>query len=920
MTDARLSTLTVPLVRARLDEALSKNYPGGVIGVRARPVWDGDPRFEHRGLPVRVAPCVSALAVRDQLRTWPGDGWLVIVTDRTPEDLGEGILAHLIGYRLRTPDEWEALRQRFAAAGIDPALQADARSRQVAVGLLAAEPEDGWPPAPGGVLTRAHALTAVLRERLGVGADHPGAPIDGPTVLEWTSRPGSAEVLAQLRVVAGDGLVDAAIAFAAERLGRGAEPVLHLLRAGQVLEVQPLGLVASLLVQDGLDPDDAQVAKDARIRLERQLGAAANNLPALRAWSVEANSVTAGPSVLARADALLTDLQAGQLAARSDILPSGLHARLSVLAERLRAAGLAAADRATRAPDSALVAGDAVAGIESAWSLVQRHRAARTDSRIAAFRATVRLARWLATDSDLRGGGIADLVARHRDADAWVDLAVNDAAAGVGDANHAAALSAVLRAVATRRDAHDAQFGTELAALTRDDPADPGVRYIEDVLASDVAPILRTGAPVLLLVLDGMSVATAIEVLADAGRSGWTEYARADRRGIALAALPTLTAVSRTSLLCGQLTSGGQAEEVAGLAEFGRARGLRAALFHKKLLDSSRPGFAVSDEVGSAIDDVAGTPLVGCVLNTVDDALDRSDPGTVDWTLDAIKHLRPLLERARTAGRAVVLTADHGHVVERRLGEQRSYPNTTSNRSRAAEPSAGVGEVLVEGRRVVGSGGRAVLAVDERVRYGPLKAGYHGGASPAEVLVPVCHLVAAVHSTRRSAPVDPVRGLQEIGPQAPLWWDVSYPDAPDSVVPPSGARPGHRAASRHGGQQALPGLETPEDRATPDSRLVEAVLGSRTFAVQIKLAGRAASTSQIREALVALLADPAHRRPLLALPGVSGTRARGAFAMLQRILNVEGYQVLSIDPDGVTAVLDPDLLTEQFGVQDQQTR
>jgi hypothetical protein len=62
------------------------------------------------------------------------------------------------------------------------------------------------------------------------------------------------------------------------------------------------------------------------------------------------------------------------------------------------------------------------------------------------------------------------------------------------------------------------------------------------------------------------------------------------------------------------------------------------------------------------------------------------------------------------------------------------------------------------------------------------------------------------------------------------------------------------------------------------------------------------------------LADPAHRLPIVALPGVSGARARGAFAVLQRILNIEGYQVLGLDPDGVTAVLDVDLLREQFGI------
>ena len=30
-----------------------------------------------------------------------------------------------------------------------------------------------------------------------------------------------------------------------------------------------------------------------------------------------------------------------------------------------------------------------------------------------------------------------------------------------------------------------------------------------------------------------------------------------------------------------------------------------------------------------------------------------------------------------------------------------------------------------------------MLAVDETLRYGPLKAGYHGGAAPAEAVVPV---------------------------------------------------------------------------------------------------------------------------------------------------------------------------------------
>ena len=61
------------------------------------------------------------------------------------------MLSHFVGHRLRTPDPWAAVRNRFAATGIDPAIFATAGDKDVATGLLAATPPDGWPPAPGGV-------------------------------------------------------------------------------------------------------------------------------------------------------------------------------------------------------------------------------------------------------------------------------------------------------------------------------------------------------------------------------------------------------------------------------------------------------------------------------------------------------------------------------------------------------------------------------------------------------------------------------------------------------------------------------------------------------------------------------------------------------------------------------------------------
>ena len=184
----------------------------------------------------------------------------------------------------------------------------------------------------------------------------------------------------------------------------------------------------------------------------------------------------------------------------------------------------------------------------------------------------------------------------------------------------------------------------------------------------------------------GVGTEVVASVLARTG-DGWAEalLPGQSRRAAALAVLPTLTEVSRASLLCGELRAGGQDVERRGYEALTRAYGLRgAALFHKKPLDSSRLGFAVADDVAAAIADVTRQPLVTCVLNTIDDALDRSDPGGTEWGADAVRHLVPLLDRARNAGRIVVLTADHGHVVERRQGTQRSYPDISSGRSRAA--------------------------------------------------------------------------------------------------------------------------------------------------------------------------------------------------------------------------------------------
>lgn len=289
VASAAMATATVPVIRAMLDYALSKDYAEGVLGIRARPDLGCAESFTHKGRQVQVVPCVSALAVREALLDRAPHSWLVVLTDRADEDLGAGILSHFLWHRLRTPDPWEAARLRFAATGIDPALTSLTGNRDIATGLLTGAPIGGWPPAPAGVLTRDHALGAVARAHLGLGGDH----LDALGALEWTTDPSTVVRIADLRGQVGDALTDAVLDWVADGAGAIAEPLRRLLRQGEGSDAVSLGIVAGLLA-DALGRtvgDDAQVGRMALVRLEQRWGAPPPSEAILRSWGMTSSSV-----------------------------------------------------------------------------------------------------------------------------------------------------------------------------------------------------------------------------------------------------------------------------------------------------------------------------------------------------------------------------------------------------------------------------------------------------------------------------------------------------------------------------------------------------------------------------------------------------------------------------------------------------
>lgn len=916
---AALPAATPSAVRSIVAKRLRGGGTRRVIGIHARPEWSGEPALTVEDTVVRVRACPSALAVREAIKEHGDDGYLVVITDVDDADLGAGLRVHLHNGRLHTLRPWELVKQSFQARILDPLLVDE---RWAAGALTRWEPADGWPPAPGGALTRDHALGHLASVVLGAdqaGARYltPGHP-DAPSLLRWTLDPIAVARLGELPDEVRDGLVE----WLGTATGPAGRWTLRAVAAGHGGDAVPLALVAGLLWQRDAGP----AAAEARGLVRARLGGA--DLPAeqAQAWARAAQALIGTldrpESLLERAEALLREFNAAEVITRSTLLPEAYRVRLREFARAVREAvsggGVPDADGLRRA--------------EAAHAELVAHELAGHNPRTRTARMALRLLRWLATPA-VPAATLADALHEQVRTGAYVEWAYADVWAGDHDDEVAAAYRALLDVVTVRRAEADRVLARHLAAEVAAD-SDPGTLVpIESALARLVRPLGRS----LLVVLDGMSAGVLAELADELVRERWYELVDGSlgHRRVLLPVLPTVTEACRTSLLTGALRTGGQHDEKAAFA--GAVGDPQARLFHKD--DLRAPGgHALHPDVKAAVEGEA--KVVGVVLNAVDDALDKMDPGGTTWTLDQVQHLRALAEAARVAGRKLILTSDHGHVAERGGTALPGAGGAGGARWRPAGGPVADGEIEVRGRRVLLGGGAVVLPWREDLRYGSKRAGYHGGASAAEVAVPF-----AVFSPVQ---VDDVEGWRPAPAQEPTWWNAAV--APDGIAAaPAGERRREAAraeiARRNGGgrtpraakpidgQEELVALAEvlPSDAAasprgrggsaeavSPVERFLDELLASELFAEQRARAGRAApDVARVRGVLAALLGAGGrlHESALSAAAQVPAARLRTVLAAVRRVLSVDGYDPIGYDPDGVTVVLSVDVLAEQFGIQ-----
>ena len=855
----------------------------------------------------------SVLALRERLVDLPAAGPpLVVLTDLPSTELGDDLRARLARRKLFSIEAWQLVKERFKAHYVDPRLVE--RHEWAARALLDAEPEAGYPPVPSGFLDAETAWRRLFEALTGI----PRGERDPEALLAWTLDGEPVQRLAALPEAVRTGLAVAA----EDSAGRAARAILEC--AGRLgRRTVSVGLVARVLFDT--DGKGNERAAKARGKLEALLDLHDLDPGLARGWTAAAERLVrrrlsrpAEPgepgsqgvveAVLADADDLLQTLGAEALAGRSAILRASIEQRLADLARELLTF---VEGEARELPDTLRNA--AVRVLDHALSADAPHRTAGVEM-------ALRLSGWLATRrrGDAGSRRPFGVVARGYGREGGF---VDRARARLWDGDPSPVVAEAYAALAEQADEarqqENREFGRLLADWPGSGPHEQSLLGVEAVLARCIAPLARV-QPVLVLVVDAMSMAVFRELEHDLVWRGWVELVAEDtrERPVVVAALPTVTEVSRTSLLCGAITSGNASKEKDG---FSRHDGLRSAcasgappvLFHKgDLRETGAAG--VSPRVAAAIAD-PDHRVVGVVINAVDDHLAKGDQVRVPWTARHIRPLEELLETCRSCGRAVVLVSDHGHVLER--GTALRDITDGAERWRPANGAPADDEVLLQGPRVVAEGGRLLAPWSERVRFGMKKNGYHGGASPQEVVLPLC-VFALPETTAQLA------GWREAAPEMPAWW--RWRDEADRAEASACPKPAEERRApaptgcppRRGETGDLfAGLvpEAPRPTETWIDRLFETDL----FAEQRKQAARTALPEErIRAILTALdarggkLTGPALAESL----GVPLFRLGGIVSALRRVLNVDGYAVLSVDETSETIELNRDLLDTQFGL------
>lgn len=865
------------------------------FAIRAADAWNGPDRLMIDGAEHLVFSCVSDLQVRESLLRAETDNKPAVLLCSMPENtLGDDVLSRFAKHKVFAPQLREMVAELFSARIIDPRVL---KTKPLMNGLLEKVPVQGYPPVPGGTLDLQTAWLALLSQIIGETVEFPSLT----QVLEWSLSPDRLRRLMEME----PDLKAAFTEWFVRSRGEPARFIMAALESGHGHDLIPLGAVMGLV----FDPQHFRDAEHqaARGRLDKYLQGRMIDAEAAMGWYRASQALlsqwpaSCGPQLrrqtLNRLDELIGELGLLHQAWASEQSPQGLEQRYQQLGQLLT--------QALSAKSSSQLG-----EVRDAISRVKKHLLGMEDSeRLERMEMACRMIRWLQTtaapSSQASFDGMVDFY--HQDG-GFIDWARYRLKESDLSAEVRKAFDAILERVDQRAKAFEKDFAIQLQDWTRSEHKPDRFILIEDVLEKVVTPVAKQ-QPVLLLVLDGMSVAVFRQLMQGILRQDWTEIVREDDPlpKPVLATLPSVTAISRRSLFLGKLdpsTNGTEQGEFQknDLLFKGSGGQVRPQLFRMgDLTDEDQGGIA--NQVRQAISDKK-CRVVSVVLNAIDDHLDSGKQIDFSWEVNRIRGLKDILRQASEAGRLVMITSDHGHILDTGTKMFTSPKDERGDRFRLSTDAVVDGELEFEGSRINQATGRnrITLAWSDKIRYGKDKRGYHGGANPQEMVVPF----AIISDARADTP----DGWHEVAAYQPPWWNLGAFAEPE-IVPVKGKS-----------KKDAPKLELFEHAqvkiASGGADWIGALLASPLFQEQSKLALRGAPTEELLRKLLGTLdarggslMKPALAREL----GMPAFRVDGLVQNVSRILNVDGYEVIGFDRASDTVSLNVRLLCTQFEIK-----
>jgi hypothetical protein len=891
---------TFSQIRAQV-AAIRKKLPGArVIGIRAPGRWTGERIKRHGEETYLIEQCDSPLALRIALREEGGPTTTkVLITNLDEKELSDDILVRLAKRRLYPIDSWQIVKSLFQAHSIDPRLT---QHRFVADHLLEFIPDGGYPAVSGGFLDAETVWPILLGRVIGLVNDRP----DLAAILRWSIDTTS---VARFRA-ASEEFRTAAVDWLCETAGATANVVFRCIAVNQKADALPIGLAAGVIYSAKAR---GKLEKAAGKMEERFLGRSAADEAIVERWNAVAAEVIrlqitdprSKGSLLQRADEILQEVGGEKFAYLSSTSPLGFGQRLARFGNDLACilegkGGISLTDLM-------------VARVE----IGDHELAARERRRLERVDMAIRLVRWLKqqeTTTESAPHSLVEASDYHLAEGGFVDWARLTLRTGDPIRELSEAYGKLFGRVTELREARSQEFAQLLRDWTESNSALRGLVPVERFLDEVVAP-LAAHSPVLMIVLDGMSVAVCRELLPDLLGQDWIPLNREAKESLlwaGLATIPSVTELSRTSLLCGELRQGASTDEQAGFEAHAGLRkhcksGFPPIAFHKSALRGEEDAVLA----GEIREEIASLDrlVVGVVINAIDDHLLKGEQLDTRWSRDTIPVLPALLHEAKLSRRLVIITSDHGHVLDSssvfRTGDG-------GERWRNAVNAPGEGELRLSGPRVMIAGSKVVIVPwSESIRYGINKNGYHGGVSPQEMVTPIAVLCPSE--------VFP-DGWVDVPVDVPLWWDEP------AVAPEVAARLPGRTKPRKPEQTGLL-FDMEEESVKPsvpvaklpiDSGLIATLFRSAIFEQQKKLAGRSVPSDEVLRSVLSALDQRGGRMTSAAIARTVNyppIRLRGLLAVMQRVLNIDGFAVLTRDEASDTVDLNRELLKRQFGLR-----